>query len=192
MGFDDTMRVQGAAAWTAESGLNYARPGTEERQSAPQHPSEVRTPQEALSYIEVLYQSGRMEDLATLLRRRKVFREAWLMLQQSSRAGFQKAAEGSGPANQGNTEAPANLPVPRPDSYRPNVRPLSGAANFKAVGAGFTLRTSPRAPDPGVRLGLPPPDWASRLLRTALKAYQDQDGLYAREQAGAPRLSLRV
>jgi hypothetical protein len=91
MGVEETRRVQGPAPWAGEAGLNNARPRPEEQPPRPANPSKARTPQEALTYIEQLYKSGRMEDLAALLRRSSVFRVAWLILQQSSPASLKAA-----------------------------------------------------------------------------------------------------
>lgn len=177
------MRVEGPATWTAASGRDYARPGTRQRQPAPPHPAEARTPREALSYIEVLYKSGRMEELATLLRSRAVFREAWLMLQQSSRADFPEAAGGGGPAGPRDPESPADLPVPL-------ISPSRFSPSPESSGAGVAPELPARAPNPAP--GLPSAGLAGYLLRKALGAYQSQDGYFTREPAGSPRLSLRV
>jgi hypothetical protein len=185
MGFEETMRVQGPATWTAASGRDYARPGTGQRQPAPSHPAEARTPREALSYIKVLYKSGRMEELATLLRSRAVFREAWLMLQQSSRADFPEAAAGGGPAGPKDTESIADLPVPL-------ISPSRFSPNPESPGAEAAPELPARAPNPAPAPGLPPPGQAGYLLRKALGAYQSQDGFFSREPAGSRRLSLRV
>ena len=165
MGFEDTIRVRGAAYWPREPGFSNARPGSEERQPRPDDPSGTRTPKEALTYIEGLYRSGRMEELATLLRQREVFREAWLMLQRSSPAGLQgRVAVQDAPSPEISRD-PANLPVPQP---RPSGR-----------------LTVPKA-EPGS-----PRARAGEFL-TGLAAYLSQDRHFAQDKEPRPRLSLRV
>jgi hypothetical protein len=79
----EAIRGPSPIAGAAGTGLNNARSGSEESKSNPSSPSAAQTPNEALSYIDQLYKTGRMEDLAAILRRSEVFREAWLILQRS-------------------------------------------------------------------------------------------------------------
>jgi hypothetical protein len=88
------------------SGLNNARAGSQEPQPRPAGPSAAQTPEEALTYIELLYKAGRTAELAAILRQNQVFREAWLMLQRS----FPAPVEASEPEfNPGAAVSPEGL-----------------------------------------------------------------------------------
>jgi len=187
------MRVQGLSTWAREPGLNNARTFLEERPPRSFNPLEVRTPEEALTYIDRLYKSGRMEDLAALLRRSKVFREAWLMLQQPAPAGSWAGVEMHGSSGREDTRAPAPLPVlhlaPRQGTLsRPN--PESGELRSA------TMRLPPTMADPATDYRVEPGSLKAKasgyLLNAALQAYQRQDRQYGPDQESAPRLSLRV
>jgi len=78
-----TIRGPSPISGTAGTGLPNARSGANRRQPLPSSPSAAQTPNEALTYIDLLYKTGRMEEAAALLRQSKVFREAWLILQRS-------------------------------------------------------------------------------------------------------------
>ena len=192
MGVEGTRRVQGPAPWAGEAGLNNAKPRPEEQPPRPANPSKARTPQEALTYIEQLYKSGRMEDLAALLRRSSVFRVAGLILQQSSPASLKATAVNDDSGNRGDTRGPVNLPVPYSSSLGWTVTSESGPAGFEVVKAGFAPEMSAPALAPRGDLGLLPVGKPNRLLIAALQAYQGQDRTYARQKETAPRLSLRV
>jgi hypothetical protein len=112
MGFGEAIRGLGQLPWPRQPGLNNGKPRLEDRQPGSYNPSEAKTPGEALSYIAVLYKSGRMEDLAKLLRRSQVFRVAWLMLQQSSPEVFEGAEEVTGSARPGQNQELVCLPAP--------------------------------------------------------------------------------
>ena len=150
MGVEETRRVQGPAPWAGEAGLNNAKPRPEEQPPRSANPSKARTPQEALTYIEQLYKSGRMEDLAALLRRSSVFRVAGLILQQSSPASLKAAAVNDGSGNRGDTRGPVNLPVPYSSSLGWTVTSESGPAGFEVVKAGFAPEMSVQPLPPGV------------------------------------------
>jgi hypothetical protein len=192
MGLEETRRVQGLAPWAGEGSLNNAKPRAEERPPRPSDPASARTPQEALAYIELLYKSGCMEDLAALLRRSAVFRQAWLTLQQTSPAGFQAVGVNSGSGNRGDTQGPAPLPVPYRASPRGTVHTEPGAGRLKAATAGLPPEMWAAARDPGVEPGLLPAGKRNHLLIAALQVYRSQDRHYLREKELAPRLSLRV
>ncbi len=192
MGILETMRVQNPAPWTGETGLHHARPGPGERAPHLAEPFEARTPQEALNYIEILYQSGRMKDLAGLLRRSPVFREAWLRLQQSSQAGLKVTAEDHDSLSRGKTQLPDNLPVPYAFGPDGTVSSVSGPAGFKAIETGSAPEMATAALGPGSEPGLLATGGPNRRLSAALQAYQRQDRQYAQNMAGASRLSLWV
>ena len=121
--------IQGPSpvAGAAGTGLNNAKSEAREGKPKPSCPSAAQTPKEALTYIDLLYKTGRMEELAAILRRSKVFREAWLILQRSF-ASPPETSRGAGPANlEGDSEPkyisaavtpPAFVNVfPQPDKF---------------------------------------------------------------------------
>lgn len=85
-------------AGAEKSGLDNARSRSNQPEPQPYGPTYAQTPEEALTYIDLLHKAGRMEDLAAILRQSKVFREAWLILQRSFMAPS-KISEDKGPAN---------------------------------------------------------------------------------------------
>ena len=186
------MRVQGPATWTREPGVNQGQPGLAERQPRSHHFPEARTTKEALTYIEVLYKSGRMEDLAALLRRSKVFREAWLMVQQSPPAGPEAGQEAQGSVVCRDSRGPANLPSLRPPAPGWALNPEPEPEKPKGAGKECSSPRSAPATNPADQSGLSPTGPPSQVLRAALRVYQDQERRYARERELTPQLSLRV
>jgi hypothetical protein len=181
-------------SWPGDPGLNNAKPRLEGRQPGSYNPSEAKTPGEALSYIELLYKSGRMEDLARLLRRSQVFRAAWLILQQSSPAIFETAAGVNGSSHQRETQAPAHLPVPAsglPSLPRnPEPEPLGPEAG----------RTEPSPQVPVLRTDSGARNYSSnprtfkvaRSLTSLFQAYQNQDRFCAQESQLGQLVSIRA
>lgn len=78
-----TVRGLSPIAGTAGTGLNNARAGSNQAKPNPFSPSAAQSPKEALSYLDLLYKTGRMEEAAAILRRSGIFREAWLIFQRS-------------------------------------------------------------------------------------------------------------
>lgn len=123
MGIEETIRSLGSVVWPGKPGPDSAKPRSAEGRPRAVNPTTAQTPKEALTYIERLHKTGRMEDLATLLRRSPVFREAWLTLQQSRPEGLE-ASGGHQPASPSRAETSSlgNFSLPSP-ATRPPVEP---------------------------------------------------------------------
>ena len=195
MGCGESIRSVDRIAWAGESGLNNARPRSEGRQPGPGNPSEAKTPAEALSHIELLYQSGRMEDLAKLLRKSKVFRAAWLILQQSSPDLSEAAGEEKRSSNRRESGGPASLPVPAGGAPRParDQEPRSPGA---LVSRGSSTESPTLIPAAGMASDRGNDFFARRSqaghpLSLLLQAYLNQDDYWAREGQRGQLVNIR-
>jgi hypothetical protein len=84
----------------------------------------AQTPQEALTYIDRLYKTGRTDQLAAILRRSEVFREAWLLLQQRSFVDHPGIAAEPEPAKLAAASASEDIPArPKPPQPVHGPRP---------------------------------------------------------------------
>jgi hypothetical protein len=191
MGFGEAIRSLNRIAWPGESGLNNAKPRLTGRQPGPDNPTEAKTPREALSYIEMLYKSGRMEDLAKLLRKSQVFRAAWLILQQSSPDVSGAGGGCKGSLDQGDPQGPANLPVSASDppalTFKPELRspgPQVGKSLSQIPAAGMASNERN-----GVFV---PRSQAARPLTLLLQVYHNQDAYRAREKQRGQLVSIRA
>jgi hypothetical protein len=192
MGCGGAIRRLDRIAWPGESGLNNAKPGLKGRHPGSDNPSEAKTPGEALSYIEMLYKSGRMEDLAKLLRSSQVFRAAWLILQQSSPEVSGAGGGGQRSLAPGESQGPAHLPVPAggPPALTIDSKPrLSGyevakAESFSQIPAGMAKN--------GENDSLAPRSQAAQPLSSLLQAYQNQDAYWGREKQRGQLVSVRA
>jgi hypothetical protein len=193
MGGGEAIRSLGRIGWPGEPGLNNAKPRFEGRQPGSYHPSEAKTPGEALSYIELLYKSGRMEDLAQLLRRSQVFRAAWLIL-QSSPAIFETPEGVKGSSCRGENHGPAYLPVP---VSGPASLPLNPEPKSPGPEAG-RAELSPQTPAAGMYSDGGNDAFAARAskavhpLTSLLQVYQYQDRYGVREKQRGQLISLRA
>lgn len=195
MGFEVNIWAQEPFTWPGKPGPYNPSPGSARRQSLADKPSEAQTPQEALTYIELLYKSGRMEDLATLLRGSAVFREAWLMIQQTSPVYSEAAEVVRASAGFQETPGHTNFPVSSSDSASPGLK-LNSDQGLVGLKAATETGVSPKMPaaskDPGIQNYPVPADKPKRPLATALKAYTSQHLYYSREKDHTPRISIRV
>jgi len=195
MGFEETIRGLGQVAWSGEPGPQSAKPGSARGLARGLNPTGAQTPKEALTYIELLYKAGRMEDLAGLLRQSSVFREAWLAL-QSSPGGF-GAAGGSKPSAilPGETPGPAGLTALSPDAGSPGLKPNPDQSLAEPKGAALgELYREIAAPStaPEVQNYPVPAPQPSRPLATGRRVYENQQRYYSREQELRPRINVRV
>lgn len=188
MDVEGTVGTPGSCSWAGDQSLNIGKPGEVKGQTRPCHPDSVQTPRDALSYIELLYKSGRMEDLAGLLRQNQVFREAWLMIQRSSPSGWRPGGEVAGSSNRGPTQGAAQ--VPAPSSGVPGWKVGTPTAS---QGLQTTAPSSSTAePNSGTGATSFAAGRSRRSLAMGLKAYQSQENRYTREKTPGPQLSLRV
>jgi len=134
-------------------------------------PEHLRTPKEALAYIAYLYRNGRTAELAGLLRRLPVFREAWLALQifpqiLPGAGGVQKSPK---PTQAAATLCPGSAP-PAP------ARPLESFPSVEPQNlTGSTLK-----------------DMCSPKSFWALSVYQLQEQYFTKDRAALPGIDLRV
>lgn len=194
MGYGEAIRSVGRIAWLGQSGLNHTKPGSEGRQPGPGNPSEAKTPAEALSHIELLYQSGRMEDLGKLLRKSQVFRAAWLILQQSSPDLSEAAGEGKGASYGVENGRPAYLPVPYSGPPRPILDPEPGSPGPRVAGganAEFSPQITGMASDGGNDFFVSRSQTA-HPLSLLLQVYLNQDGYWARERQRGQLVSIQA
>ena len=98
-------------AGAAGTGLPNAGSGAGGPRPQPSGPGAAQTPQEALTYIDRLYKTGRTDELAAILRRSEVFREAWLLLQQRSFATPAGVSEEPDPKKSAGAFEPEQVPV---------------------------------------------------------------------------------
>jgi hypothetical protein len=147
----------------------------------------AKTPEDALLYIKLLSKAGRTDELAELLRRSPVFREAWQTLQQFSSTGPEAAGGFASPFS---TAAPipdrSGLPAP-PGAGSPGRLPSPGPAALQGAAApGFSgeNRAAPAYPVLSSRPTGP--------LAAARQVYETQARYFAQEGANSPRISLRV
>jgi len=191
VGGGEAIRSVGRIVWPGDSGLNNARPRSAGRQSGSYDPSVVKTPADALAYIELLYKSGRMEDLAKLLRKSQVFRVAWLILQQSSPDLSETAGKSKGCPDRGESRGPvcfpaSNLPAlilnPKPRSPMPETGKTESLSQTPVAGMAAEERDD----------SLASRFQAAQPLTLLLQAYQNQDGYWAREKQRGQMVSIRA
>jgi len=179
----EAIRSVARIALAGEAGLNNAKNRSEVRQAGPYKSSEAKTPEEALSHIELLYQSGRMEDLGKLLRKSQVFRVAWLIVQQAS-PNLSVAAGGSqGSSPRGEYGRPAYLPVPASGPPRPTLVSQPGSPGPKTAGVA-NIEISPQISGMASEGGhnfFVPQSQAAHPLSLLLQVYLNQDGYWSRE-----------
>ncbi len=190
MGLEGTTGVKETTGWAGGAALNGAAPRFKACQPRPGSASRAETPEEARAHIDMLYKSGSMSDLAGLLRGSRVFREAWLRLQQSPPAEPEPAKERSGTAANGKTGSGANLPVAWDPAAGQKVMVMPGSPEPAATGAEAAALTP--ATGPGAKAGALPAGPPVHLWKAALRAYRRQDQGYTQEKNQGLRLSLRA
>jgi hypothetical protein len=195
MGLGEAIRSVDRIAWPRGPGLNNAKPGLGGRHPGSDNPPMAKTPGEALTYIELLYKSGRMEELAKLLRRSQVFRVAWLIVQQSSPDVCQAAAGVTGSAHRRKTREPAGLPVPAtlPPSIPLNPEPgppgpEAGRAEFSPQGPAASMDSAAGTGSFFTRAF----QAAAHPLASLLQVYQSQDRFGVQEQQRGQLISIRA
>lgn len=192
MGVGETIRGWVPVASPGKPGFQHGKPRGTDRHPQSPDPAAVRTLKEALTFIEGLHKAGRMEELAGLLRRSRIFREAWLRLQQSSPAALEGAKEVQKTSRQGETQKANLVPIPITEPG-PALKPGREPGGLKAA-TGFTARISTFLLD-RVAGSSPPRGGVSgsgHPCTMLLQVYQRQDGFYAGEQEPRPRISIRV
>ncbi len=191
MGFE-ILSIQGLsqAAWPRTPGPDSTKPKSAEGGLRSSDPAGAKTPEEALTYIEQLYQAGRTDELGGLLRRSPVFREAWQILQQFSSTGSEAAG---GPASSIPAAAPTTerswLPAPLPNAG-PKGQFQSPGQDLPASPVTATQRFSTEIP--AARTYPVPARKPSCSLAAGRRVYETQARYYAREKANVPSISLRV
>ncbi len=146
------------------------------------NPGAIETPEEALTYIQQLYQDGRTDELVGLLRSNPVFREAWQTLQQSSSNGSDAAANLAATPAAAAAPAESTLPVPAPSqltSQDPNTALIIAAPAFSPA-----IQTTPNYPVP-----TPKPTFAQAAGR---RAYESQARYFAKDGGNSSQISIRV
>jgi len=130
--FGGTIRGLSSIAGAKDSALNKGKPKSNERRPQPSNPAAAETPKEALAYIDLLYKTGRMEDLAVLLRGSKVFREAWLILQRSVATHSETSKEVNALSRRTETAGGSNFPIRSSAAITPpeSVNYLNPAVKF--------------------------------------------------------------
>lgn len=153
-------------------------------------PAGVETPEEALAYIQQLYQDGRTDELVGLLRGNSVFREAWQTLQQSAASAAETTG---GPAAPLPDPAPipeqSALTVPSPGQSPPGQLQTT-SQNLTAAQVTATHGFSPATQ--AAQTHLVPALKPSRPLAAGRRIYENQARYFAREKAGSSRISIRV
>jgi len=146
----------------------------------------VYTPEEALSFINRLHKSGRMEDLATLLRRNKVFREAWLILQRSSPTDSETFKRVNISTCQIETAEPGNFPILPNQELNPEQElKKSGVAVEPEFTSATVMQSRANA---SLNSAFKP----THTLTAALQIYESQLSYYAQGKDPTVRISIRV
>lgn len=187
MGFELTIQSPSQVGWQGTPGRSRANPESGEGRRRAFDPPGVKTPKDALAHIELLYKTGRIDELAVLLRHSQVFRMAWQTLQQSSSrdAGAGELASLI-PAGAAIPEQ-SGLPVPHPGSG-PEGRPQGQDQALLPVTA--AAESSPEIPQ--VQNYPVPASRPAQSLAAGRRVYETQSLFFARERAGFPWFNLRV
>jgi hypothetical protein len=139
-----------------------------------------------LAHIELLYKTGRIDEVAALLRHSQVFRMAWQTLQQSSsRDAGAGELTSSLPAGVVPPEL-SGLPAPRPGSG-PDGRHLGQDLISQQTAPPESSREISQAPNYPVPASRP-----TLSMAAGRRVYETQLDFFARERAGFPRFNLMV
>ena len=175
MGLVETIQNLSQIGWLGTPRQDSSHSKSAEGRGRAANPAEARTPEEALAYIRLLSQAGRTAELAELLRRSPVFREAWQTLQQFSAPGWNEAGEFA-----------SSLPSP-PGASPQNRLPSQGRASLPVATASGASGKDQADEDFPVLSSRP-----TRPFAAACRIYQAQDSFFPPKGAGSPRISLRV
>lgn len=189
MGLVASIQSLNQSAWSGEE-LGQGRAASKSAAVRPRvnNPGGIETPEEALTYINQLYQDGRTDELVGLLRGNPVFREAWQTLQQS--ASKDEAATGgpaATPAAASATPEQPSLPVPSPSQATAEQLTTQepGATQVPATQAfSPAIETIPNYPVP-----TPKPSFA---LTAGRQIYESQARSFSQESGNSPLISIRV
>ncbi len=190
MGLEGTAGVKETTGWAGGAALNGASPRFKAGQPQPGSASRAETPEEALAHIDMLYKSGSMSDLAGLLRGSRVFREAWLRMQQSPSAEPEPAKgekRHRGKRQDRERRQPASGVGPGSRAKSDGYARVTGTGRDR----GGRHRPDP-ATGPGAKAGALPAGTPVYLWKAALRAYRIQDQGYTQEKNQGLRLSLRA
>jgi hypothetical protein len=184
MAVENSIQGPNPVIWPGTPDLRTATPGLGEGQPRSGGRRMPQTSQEALTHIEVLYKSGRMGELASLLRQHQVFRDAWLLMQQSSLTGNGPGSRKE-PVQSGKTQESSGFPVPQAERPPPNRLAKSGgeahsplASEVSDVGPGAARRSRAFG-------------HTSYIHHAALEAYRKQ-AVYGDQQQDGRRLNIKV
>ena len=189
MGLVASIQSLNQSAWPVEE-LGQGRAASKSAAVRPRvnNPGGIETPEEALTYINQLYQDGRTDELVGLLRGNRVFREAWQTLQQS--ASKDEAASGgpaATPAAASATPEQSTFPVPSSSlatgdqltSQEPGAAQVTATQAFSPA-----IETIPNYPVP-----TPRPSFA---LTAGRQIYESQARSFSQESGSPPLISIRV
>ncbi len=187
MGFELTIQSPSQVGWQGTPGRSRANPESGEGRRRAFNPAGAKTPKDALAHIELLYKTGRIDELASLLRQSQVFRMAWQTLQQSSSldSGAGELASLT-PAGAAIPEL-SGLPVPHP-GYGPDGQLQGQDSAVLPVTA--TPESSPEIYQ--VQNYPVPASKPTRSLTAGRRVYETLATFFARERAGFPWFNLRV
>jgi hypothetical protein len=148
----------------------------------------VETPEEALTYIQQLYQNGRTAELVSLLRGNPVFREAWQTLQQSS-SSYSEATGARASSLPDPAPEPLPIPVLAPGQTAADQLPITRQAR----GGSPVKATQGSSPEiQRAQTNLVPSPRPSRTLAAGRQVYENQAFYYAQEKANFPRISIWI
>ncbi|MHB8068164.1 MAG: hypothetical protein ACYDIC_09715 [Desulfobaccales bacterium] len=189
MGLVASIQSLNQSAWP-EKELGQGRAASKSAAGRPRlgNPAGIETPEEALTYINQLYQDGRTGELVGLLRGNAVFREAWQTLQQSASNGSDPTGGlAATPAAAASTPEQSTLPVPfpaqGPAGQRTNPDPGAGQVTATQVFSP-ALETTPNYPVP-----TPKPSYA---LTAGRQVYESQARYFSQESGDSRTVSIRV
>ncbi|RJR40078.1 MAG: hypothetical protein C4567_11295 [Deltaproteobacteria bacterium] len=188
MGFELTIQGLSQVGRQGTPGRNRANPESGQGRRRAFNPEGAKTPKDALAHIELLYKTGRIGEVAALLRHSQAYRMAWQTLQLSSSpdsgAGELASLIRAGASIQAQS---GGLPVPHPGSG-PDGQPQGQAPAVLPVTA--APESSPEIPQ---AQNYPvPASKPTQSLAAGRRAYETLTAFFARERAGFPWFNLRV
>ena len=190
MGFEQTIQRLSQAVWPGTLDPDSAKQKSAEGRARAFNPAGAKTPEEALTYIERLYKAGRTDELAELLRRSPVFRDAWQSLQQ-----FSSTASEAG----GGLASSIPAAAPTPDQSGLPASPAGAGPSGQLQSPGQDLATpqvtATQEFSQKILADQTYPVLASRptrFLGAVRQVYETQARYYAQEGTNFPRISIRV
>jgi hypothetical protein len=191
MGFVPSIQGLSQTPWTGgEIGQGSAAFKSAAGRARAFSPAGVETPEEALAYIQQLYQDGRTDELVGLLRGNPVFREAWQTLQQSA-ASASEATGGLAAA------LPDPAPIPEQSALTVTSPDQPPAGQLQTTSQNLTPAqvTATQGFSPEIQAAqthLVPALKPSRPLAAGRRIYENQARYFAQEKASSHRISIRV